>query len=172
VKLRGLRPVLNRETTGSPGGASHRNAAAANPIEGQGRLIQEHSMANHSETRAGNTPGTWEDQSGSSTQGNRGSQSGTSSHMSGGQSSQQHSGPGTGSTPTGRPDDKVKKGNQPGGSGSGTQHSGSGSGSGVNAGSTGTSSGQISPHSDTPGQTSGAGRSGTSGQSSGGDRNT
>jgi hypothetical protein len=112
-------------------------------------------MANTSETR-GSTPGNREEQSGSSTQGNRGSQPGTTSHTSGGQSSQQHGGAGTGNKPPGRPDDKDRKGNQPGGSGSGTQHSGSGSGSGVNAGSTGTSSGQISPHSSTPGQTSGS----------------
>ena len=134
----------------------------------RGGSFRSNSMANNSETR-GSTPSTREDQSGSSTQGNRGSQAGTTSHTGGSQSSQQHSGTGTGSTPTGRPDDKDKKGSQPGGTGSGTQHSGSGSESGVNAGSTGTSGGQISPHSPTTGQA--PGRSGGSGSSAGGDRN-
>lgn len=119
-------------------------------------------MADNTENR-GTTSGNRESQSGSSSQQmNRPGQSGTTS-QSGSQTSTQQSGLSMPGSKAGQPEDRLRK--QPGGPGTGSsQYS--------NAGSTGTGSGQISPHNPASGQSSSSGRSSGSGTSSGSDRNT
>jgi hypothetical protein len=150
-----------------PGGASHPKCRGLRVRTMCERgLSRSNPMANDTENR-GSTAGNREKQSGSTgsqQQMNRGNQSG-SSNMGGTQSSTQQSSPSTQDqwAKNDRTDDKTRK--PSGGPGTGTSQY-------TNAGSTGTGSGQISPHNPASGQSSSSGRSGSgsSGSSSGSER--
>ena len=130
------------------------------------RLSRSNPMANDTENR-GSSSANREGQSGSTgsqQQMNRGNQSG-SSNMGGTQSSTQQSSPSKQDqwSKTDNADDKMRK--PSGGPGTGSSQY-------TNAGSTGTGSGQISPHNPASGQSSSSGRSGSgsSGSSGGSER--